>query len=367
MANKILNTPGGAGQVPAGKVLVGNGYTGNLSTFNGKLFVFDFENTPDPLNPLNLPDNTIRLLFRDGVTPSFEKGTAVQVSSSPNVWDLTYNNTNWSYLLDENGKSHDLLEVLGANTNDVRNMTNTFRSCANLRTVAIFNTSSVTNFFKECTNLTTVPKYDTSNARDITEMFCSCTNLITIPLFDTHNVTDMYGLFNNCTNLRTVPLLDTSNTTDMTLMFSDCKSLTEIPLFDTSKVTNMNWMFSDSNITTVPLFNTESVIDMSCMFYNCTSLTSVPLFNTQNVTNMANMFYSCEELTNVLLFNTTKVTNVESMFSHCYNVQNGSLALYQQMSSQTNPPVNHKDTFEYCGLRTQTGAAELEQIPSDWK
>ena len=41
MANKILNTPGGNNQVPAGKVLVGDGYTGDLSTFNGKIFVIE--------------------------------------------------------------------------------------------------------------------------------------------------------------------------------------------------------------------------------------------------------------------------------------------------------------------------------------
>lgn len=51
MANKILNTPDVAGQVPAGNVIVGNGYTGNLSTFNGKLFVFDFENSTEPEPP----------------------------------------------------------------------------------------------------------------------------------------------------------------------------------------------------------------------------------------------------------------------------------------------------------------------------
>ena len=43
-----------------------------------------------------LPDNTIRLLYKDGVTPTFAKGTATQVSQSPNVWDLTYNNTYWN-------------------------------------------------------------------------------------------------------------------------------------------------------------------------------------------------------------------------------------------------------------------------------
>ena len=52
MANKILITPGGTGQVPAGQVLVGKDYTGDLTTFNGKIFVFT-----DPYNPLDLPPN----------------------------------------------------------------------------------------------------------------------------------------------------------------------------------------------------------------------------------------------------------------------------------------------------------------------
>jgi hypothetical protein len=46
-------------------------------------------------NPLNLPANTIRLRFKDNVTPSFPRGTYVQVSQSPNVWDLTLNSSSW--------------------------------------------------------------------------------------------------------------------------------------------------------------------------------------------------------------------------------------------------------------------------------
>ena len=52
--------------------------------------------------------------------------------------------------------------------------------------------------------------------------------------------------------------------------------------------------------------------------------------------------------------------------SSCLNVQSGALALYQQASSQTNPPSSHNNTFYNCGKFTTTGAAELAQIPSDW-
>jgi len=43
--------------------------------------------------------------------------------------------------------------------------------------------------------------------------------------------------------------------------------------------------------------------------------------------------------------------------------------LYQQVSTQANPPSksNHTRTFMKCGSDTQTGSAELAQIPSDWK
>lgn len=45
----------------------------------------------------------------------------------------------------------------------------------------------------------------------------------------------------------------------------------------------------------------------------------------------------------------------------------GAATLYQQASSQANPPQSHDATFYKCGSDTVTGAAELAQIPSDWK
>lgn len=222
-------------------------------TFNNKAITFG--STPkwmavqssDPYNPLSLPPYTIRLKYIDGVTPSFAKGTAVRVSWSPNVWDLTYENADWSNLL----RNHNsIIEVLGANTRSV---------------------------------------------------------------------------------------------TNMSYMFIYCSSLPSVPLFDTGSATNMSYMF-----------------------YGCTRITSVPLFDTGLVTTMGFMFYNCTSLTSVPLFNTSSVIWMTSMFDNCLAVKSGALALYQQASTQANPPTYHADTFRYCGSNTVTGTAELAQIPKNW-
>lgn len=230
-----------------------------------------FENISDP----PIPPYTIRLKYKDGVTPTFSKGTGVLVDSTNNIWDLTYENTSWTMLLDGYSHKYNLKEVLGANTSGVTEMYGTFYNCQSLTIVSLFDTSGVTN---------------------MNRMFIGCSSLITVPLFDTSNATDITNMFNSCTSLTQVPLFDTSNATDMSNMFSECTSLTTIPLFDTSKVTSMNYMFSG-----------------------------------------------------------------------CYNVQSGALALYNQASTQAKPPRGHSSTFHNCGRDTTTGAAELEQIPSDWK
>ena len=244
---------------------------------------------------VRLPPLTIRLKYRQGVIPSFSKGTGVLVDSTNNIWDLTYENNDWNNLL----KNHsDLIEILEANTTGVTNM-----------------------------NL----------------MFYDCSSLTSVPLFDTSNVTNMDQMFRNCSTITSIPLFDTSKVTNMQYMFRNCGSLTSVPLFDTSKVTNMNFMFN-----------------------GCESLTSVPLFDTSNVIYFAWMFEDCESLTSIPLFDTSKVTNMNYMFNGCANVESGALALYQQAASKTTVP-NHVYTFRNCGSNTTTGAAELAQIPGDWK
>lgn len=136
---------------------------------------------------------------------------------------------------------------------------------------------------------------------------------------------------------------------------------------NTIGVTSMNNMFRECyNLNSVQVFNTSNVTDMSEMFYYDSALTSAPLFDTSNVTSMYQMFHSCGALVTVPLFDTSKVTDMNYMFSDCLNVESGALALYQQASTQINPPTGHTGTFKNCGSNTQTGAAELAQIPTSW-
>ena len=183
----------------------------------------------------------------------------------------------------------------------------------------------------------------TKNSNSWSNLFRFDTNIISVLGANSVNVTSMKEMFRGCSALTSVSLFDTSNTTDMSHLFRNCSALTEVPLFDTS-----------------------SVIDTSYMFGSCSSLTKVPLFDTSSVKFMGSMFSNCTSLTKVPLFDTSSVTNTVSMFGNCTSVESGALALYQQLSTQTTPPVDHNYTFQSCGSNTTTGAAELAQIPASW-
>lgn len=214
----------------------------------------------------------------------------------------------------------------------------------------------------------TTDVYDVyKSGTDLSNLLNNSSNVIEVLEANTIGITNMEYMFRSCL-MSSVPLFDTSKVTSMSFMFHNCSKLTSIPLFDTSKVTNMSYMFNDcSNLTTIPLFDTSIVTDMSSMFSYCSRLTSIPLIDTSNVTNMSYMFEYCSKLTSIPLFNTSNVTTMSSTFYRCKKVEYGALALYQQASSQSNPPTAHYKTFYDCGSDTSTGLAELKQIPSDWK
>lgn len=327
MSDSILNT-NGQNEIDKGNVFVGakNNNGQYMTGFTDKIFVIDLENLPDPLNPLHLPSNTVRVRTSDGNIPfknaspnnaTYETATLVQ--GTTDVYDVYKSGTNLDGLL---LNSNNVVEILGANTSNV---------------------TSMADMLHACTSLTTLPLFDTSNVTNMDQMFYDCILLSTIPLYNTSNVTNMHALFYQCTSLTNVPLLDTSNVENMSFMFRRCTSL-----------------------ETIPLFNTSNVTTIRDMFYGCTSLINVPLLDTSNVENMSYMFYGCDSLKTVTLFNTSNVTNVGHTFFNCKKVESGALALYQQLSTQTNTP-SHNYCFLDCGKDTETGAAELAQIPYDWK
>lgn len=128
--------------------------------------------------------------------------------------------------------------------------------------------------------------------------------------------------------------------------FKGCTSLTKIESLDFSGV--------------------DTSAGGEAMFSGCTNLTRVSLLNTSNLPRMQNMFDGCTSLTQVPLIDTSNVFNCSRAFRNCYNVESGALALYNQLSTQTNVPSYHTDCFKDCGSNTVSGAAELNQIPTEW-
>lgn len=122
----------------------------------------------------------------------------------------------------------------------------------------------------------------------------------------------------------------------------------------------------ESHIVEILGINCSGVTSMKTFFGSCTNLRTVAQFDTSGVGNMANMFIYCSSLQTVPLLDTSSASDTSQMFYDCTSVQSGALALYQQASSQTNPPSSHSSMFKNCGKDTVTGAAELAQIPSSW-
>lgn len=403
-------------------------YNSSWLTYNGVVAI------PQGTNPLNLPAYTMRFQFGTAsYDPSAQTGwpsgaTWTRVSTSPNVWDFTYQNSNWTYAFAKRSgffdtyvgqfltSSSGATVVIGANTTDVTNLSRTFYGCDGLTSLSYFDTSNVTDMSSmlyHCSNLSSMIAYDTENVTTMSGMFNGCSKLTAVPLFDTSNVTDMSQMFSDCSLIYDIPAFNTSNVTNMANMFRNCTSLVvyswvpaqrhPLPRFDTSRVTNMSQMFYGcESLSEVPAYDTTNVRNMSNMFAYCLRLPRVPTFNTSRVTNMQNMFYHCgNDLSSLSvwsqypdfvlpLLDTSSVTNmsgicfectklqsiplldtssVESMymaFDGCTAVQSGALALYQQASTQANVPSSHANTFRNCGSSTTTGAAELAQIPTSW-
>ena len=214
------------GQIYVGSTRIGEVYVGSVKVYP--------DSAPDPYNPLNLPAYTMRIVYIDNYTPSFRTGvTGVQVSASPNVWDVTYRYPIWNNgvlrLNNEYGAyggKDKVLQVLGANTQGVTSMTELFRQCTSLTDIVLFDTNSVTDMsymFTGCDDLTSVPLYVTSSVTNMYAMFSGCNSLETCPLFDTHLVTSFYEMFMNCTHLTAIPQLNIDSATTLRTMFDNCR------------------------------------------------------------------------------------------------------------------------------------------------
>lgn len=330
------------------------GRHGSALTYNG--FVLGSEWWPN----IQLPPFTLRILFTDGTVPTTTAGTWTQVSSSPNIWDIHYENTNWEWLLTRGDAytgpnpaipyptAHEVRAVIGANTTGVQNMRHLLGECQYMVRVCPMDTSSVTNMegmFTFCKRLRKIPPMDTSNVTTMEHMFENCTAITGIPFMDTSNVTNMYTMFNGCYNLKTIPSIDTSNVTTMYWMFTGCSKLETIPLLDTSSVRDMTQMFSGcSSLVELPLLDTSSAALFNGFCRGCTSLSYIPDFS------IASLYGG----------------NFTDMFRNCNNVAYGSYNMYVKLNNHMGgqlPPSNLNKVFSNCGIDSPTGLVELNKIP----
>lgn len=358
-------------------------HNGNGLAYNGKGLALD---VTDPYNPLGLGPYTIRVVYGNGASESWRPvinfGTATRVSMSPDVWDITYENSDWSNFLNCSSaagySATQFVGVLGANSTGVTNMSHLFYGQTLLGQptyggypMPLFDTSAVTDMSYMFYNVATpaIPVFDTSNVTNMECMF-SYSSLESLPLLNTSKVTNMRGMFEWCTALNTaIPLIDTSSVTDMSGMFHYCNGLPSTTDFDTSSVTNMDSMFEHCvSLERISNYEAINVVSMQKMMKDCTSLLRAPVFrfHTGNVQNMWQLLYGCKKLQVVPQLVTTSVTNINAAFYNCLNVSQGALNLYNSMSSQANPPQYHSGTFTNCGESTTTGLAELNQIPTSW-
>lgn len=139
-------------------------------------------------------------------------------------------------------------------------------------------------------------------------------------------------------------------------VFKDCIRLENAPyvLGAEPMVNNLQGLFKGcSSLQSVGNYNVD-IVGIGA-FEDCTSLTEIPA-----------SFYTLPQ--------GTSTYSVDRMFKGCVNISSGIYDAYDYWRKQHTPYPeafprirSHSETFASCGINTQSGAAELAQIPSDWK
>lgn len=275
---------------------------------------------------------------------------------------------------------------------------NMFKSLSKLETVSIGDISQVTSadyMFSSCSNLKTVSKLNLPNVTSTVEMFSYCRALESIQAFDLPAVKNTSKMFDYCIALKAAPEINMPLVTNASQMFMNCKSMESTPAYVMPNVTDINGMYNRCTVLkTVPTMDLSSVTKANSLFSNCAALEEITLNNTGNITNFAYMFSECTSLKTVNAIDITKADSgngcshmfqgctalttiptfistgsialsVYYMFKDCVNVASGMLDFYNRYRGRVTS--NNVYAFNNCGTNTETGLAELAQIPNNWK
>lgn len=194
---------------------------------------------------------------------------------------------------------------------------------------------------------------------------------------------------------------NTTGITSMNAMLAQNPGLVRVALFDTSAVYDMQQMLMGlpvtetdahiSHLVEVPNFDFTSCLVTQGMFWGCEELETVPAFDLKGVCDANSMFADCVSLRAIPAMSVTKVGHpivwegtvvsgtiqyMDYMFQGCRSVASGITAMYTALSANGYAaaaqdagvtPAQHAQVFEDCGVDSQSGSAELAQVPAGWK
>ena len=347
---------------------------------------------PDPV----VPTRSLRIQFED---PNFDVSTfewpsataayqakirnATWTSLGNGVWDMTYDFDDWTELFGGVKESFGVpkFDVIGGDCTDVTKLNECFYQCDLIKSFSgLTNTSSVTSvsyMFWSAENVTTIemPDMDALKSIFIFTRGDTMTKLNSIKFGNLPLCSSVTFVAQFVPNIKSIELGNLPSVTDIS------KFDLYIPVPIQYGVTNPS--FYPPTLTNIKLGDMVGLTDASRMFYKSryydssdktktgvsyTKVESITLGSMPNLTNASSMFNSCNELKEIPDISVDYVTNANNICQNCTKAETGILRLYNKLSALPTTPT-HSSAFRNCGSESATGAgaAELEQIPSDWK
>lgn len=172
-------------------------YGNNVLTAGAAGAAISITSASDPYNPLGLPPYTMRFQFGDASydptnssNPWNTGAQWVRVSTSPNVWDYTRENSNWQEEFDSQFQIENAgtTSLLGANFSGVTSALGMFQWCMGLSNIVLFDTSNLTDWSMVFANsgITSIPQLPASSAIQVSYAFYRCRS-VTAGALDMYN------------------------------------------------------------------------------------------------------------------------------------------------------------------------------------
>ena len=354
-----------------------------------------------------LPAYTLRYKFYDSSfdpTSISVKGTWTQVSASPNVWDWRYQDATWNYgpfreMAGSVTSATGLYDVIDAGDNTGVNSLNYF-----------FGTNSVdaspTTYgpVSVCDLHIRPLRLNGLFAKNMTlTSFAGNIDISNLEILDggTSWTTELRNLYSYCTALTSLPPFTGTKTVeaghDYTLDLREiargCSSMTDFSNFSTLDVrfdnlANMSpndGIRMDGALNDTPLLTItgdecngwhQNALPIRILSQASSAGTAQSVRLSPNKVNIFNWRFRNQTLFKYLFYDAVLTTvpdftnfnytgcDFTSCFKYNYNVTSGALAAYTKLSSLS--ATVGTDCFADCGSNTQTGQADLDQIPQSW-